>query len=345
MASQPSKPQDAKQGFRQRARNPKVRTGCKTCKQRKVKCDEQKPTCRRCATTKVRCDGYEALPKPWLFEPQAQTSTQTSTTNPLPDLTRVSLATLASGPSSTRATKSDSCNGCGYAYPDCICHQVSDDHLSNGKEDVQSLALSKLTQPSSPYRLMGEQYNFKYFIEVTAAALARSGMSSSFWLICFPQAAWTDRSTRDALLSSAINFRHVYNSLLVEKATESDLQLSPQATSYENRAMRTLVSNPPPIEAILMASQAFWMNAMLFGDWAKSLQHSYHALKLCASVKDRSEHDLILLTYAEGLAQACLRYFRATRGPCATHIPELESKYFDLLACDATCYIPGELSR
>lgn len=89
-----------------------------------------------------------------------------------------------------------------------------------------------------------------------------------------------------------------------------------------------------------MASQAFWMNAMLFGDWAKSLQHSYHALKLCVSVENRSKHDLIILAYSEALAQACLRYFRATRGPCATHIPNLESNGLDLLACDATCYIP-----
>ena len=340
MANQTSKPQDAKQSIRHKAWNPKVRTGCKTCKKRKLKCDEQKPTCRRCAWAKVKCDGYEALPKAWLFEPQAQTSTQTSTSNPLPHLTKDSLATPDSGISSTQAAESEACDGCGYAHPNCICQQVPNDHQSNGKEDVHTLVLSKSTRPSSPYRLMGEQYNIKYFVEVTAAAFARSGISSSFWVLSFPQAAWTERITRDALLSTAINSRHVYNTLLVDKDTELDLQLSPQATNYENRAMRTLVSDPPPIEAILLASQAFWMNAMLFGDWAKSLQHSYHALKLCASVEDRSKHDPIILTYAEGLAQACLRYFRATRGPCSTHIPDFQGTGVDLLACDATCYIP-----
>lgn len=344
MASQFSKPPDAKQGIRQKAWNPKVRTGCKTCKKRKVKCDEQKPVCRRCARAGVKCDGYEALPKPWLFEPQAQTGTQPSTTIRAPHLTKSSHALLASGTSSTPATKSDICNGCGYVYLNCICEGLPANHLSKSKEGgVQTVALSSLTRPSSPYRLMGEQYNFKYFVEVTAAAVARSGISSSFWLLSFPQAAWTDRSTRDALLSSAINFRHIYTSLLVEKSTDSDLQLNPQATNYENRAMRTLVSDPPPIEAILMASQAFWFNAMVFGDWGKSLQHSYHSLKLCASVKNRSKHDLVILAYSEGLAQACLRYFRATRGPCAIHMPKLESKGLDLLACDATCYTPENL--
>ncbi|KAH7392989.1 hypothetical protein BKA66DRAFT_317530 [Pyrenochaeta sp. MPI-SDFR-AT-0127] len=44
---------------RQRAWKPKNRTGCKTCKIRKVKCDEEKPHCKRCTTTGRTCDGYD----------------------------------------------------------------------------------------------------------------------------------------------------------------------------------------------------------------------------------------------------------------------------------------------
>ncbi|KAK0627719.1 hypothetical protein B0T14DRAFT_403722, partial [Immersiella caudata] len=36
----------------------KVRTGCHTCKKRKVKCDETKPRCLRCTKTSRKCDGY-----------------------------------------------------------------------------------------------------------------------------------------------------------------------------------------------------------------------------------------------------------------------------------------------
>ncbi|KAI0844246.1 hypothetical protein F5Y00DRAFT_274396 [Daldinia vernicosa] len=36
----------------------KVRTGCSTCKIRKVKCDEGKPHCQRCISTGRKCDGY-----------------------------------------------------------------------------------------------------------------------------------------------------------------------------------------------------------------------------------------------------------------------------------------------
>ncbi|KAI8253230.1 hypothetical protein K4K53_010348 [Colletotrichum sp. SAR 10_77] len=40
---------------------PKVRTGCLTCKSRKVKCDEAKPACLRCTSTGRKCDGYAVV--------------------------------------------------------------------------------------------------------------------------------------------------------------------------------------------------------------------------------------------------------------------------------------------
>ncbi|KAH7370127.1 hypothetical protein BKA65DRAFT_11768 [Rhexocercosporidium sp. MPI-PUGE-AT-0058] len=43
---------------RVRAFKPKVSTGCKTCKIRRVKCDEAKPVCKRCFSTGRNCDGF-----------------------------------------------------------------------------------------------------------------------------------------------------------------------------------------------------------------------------------------------------------------------------------------------
>ncbi|KAH8693207.1 hypothetical protein BGW36DRAFT_386136 [Talaromyces proteolyticus] len=43
-----------------RAGKPKVRTGCQTCKVRRVKCDEQKPFCLRCRNLNLQCQGYPA---------------------------------------------------------------------------------------------------------------------------------------------------------------------------------------------------------------------------------------------------------------------------------------------
>ncbi|KAK6827655.1 C6 zinc finger domain-containing protein [Apiospora arundinis] len=40
----------------------KVRTGCLTCKKRKVKCDESKPTCLKCRKSGKECAGYITAP-------------------------------------------------------------------------------------------------------------------------------------------------------------------------------------------------------------------------------------------------------------------------------------------
>ena len=44
------------------ARQLKVRTGCRTCKRRKIKCDETKPNCNKCSVFGVECGGYNTPP-------------------------------------------------------------------------------------------------------------------------------------------------------------------------------------------------------------------------------------------------------------------------------------------
>ncbi|EMT67770.1 hypothetical protein NOF04DRAFT_1193182 [Fusarium oxysporum II5] len=51
----------SKQRFH-RLSKPKVRSGCLTCKTRRVKCDEGKPACARCIRGDFVCDGYETKP-------------------------------------------------------------------------------------------------------------------------------------------------------------------------------------------------------------------------------------------------------------------------------------------
>ncbi|KAF5550710.1 transcriptional regulatory moc3 [Fusarium mexicanum] len=40
----------------------KGKTGCITCRIRRVKCDEDKPSCHRCVSTGRKCDGYDLAP-------------------------------------------------------------------------------------------------------------------------------------------------------------------------------------------------------------------------------------------------------------------------------------------
>ncbi|PYH40345.1 Zn(II)2Cys6 transcription factor [Aspergillus saccharolyticus JOP 1030-1] len=44
---------------RKRAYRPKTRTGCLTCKYRRIKCSEERPACSQCTSTSRVCDGYE----------------------------------------------------------------------------------------------------------------------------------------------------------------------------------------------------------------------------------------------------------------------------------------------
>ncbi|PYH86266.1 hypothetical protein BO82DRAFT_248478, partial [Aspergillus uvarum CBS 121591] len=43
---------------RARRSTPKVRSGCRTCKARRIKCDEAKPSCQRCDRSNRSCEGY-----------------------------------------------------------------------------------------------------------------------------------------------------------------------------------------------------------------------------------------------------------------------------------------------
>ncbi|RSM10825.1 hypothetical protein CEP52_003416 [Fusarium oligoseptatum] len=45
--------------YRSRKRT-KTFTGCWTCRARKIKCDEGRPTCRQCREKRVTCEGYDA---------------------------------------------------------------------------------------------------------------------------------------------------------------------------------------------------------------------------------------------------------------------------------------------
>ncbi|KAF2215340.1 hypothetical protein CERZMDRAFT_94755 [Cercospora zeae-maydis SCOH1-5] len=46
---------------RKRAKKPKTRTGCRTCRARHIKCDEGRPACRRCVASTRECAGYDVV--------------------------------------------------------------------------------------------------------------------------------------------------------------------------------------------------------------------------------------------------------------------------------------------
>ncbi|KAI0166842.1 hypothetical protein GGR52DRAFT_581645 [Hypoxylon sp. FL1284] len=59
-------PQDRPRRFR--TSKPKVKTGCNSCKQRRIKCDELRPACTQCVRSKKICTGYPPPPRAKVFE-------------------------------------------------------------------------------------------------------------------------------------------------------------------------------------------------------------------------------------------------------------------------------------
>ncbi|QSZ32841.1 hypothetical protein DSL72_002421 [Monilinia vaccinii-corymbosi] len=59
-----SKEAKVKSPHRYRICGTPVRTGCRTCKIRRVKCGEERPFCKRCTSTGRHCDGYEVITDP-----------------------------------------------------------------------------------------------------------------------------------------------------------------------------------------------------------------------------------------------------------------------------------------
>ncbi|KAF3761759.1 hypothetical protein M406DRAFT_266480 [Cryphonectria parasitica EP155] len=73
-----SRPREPQKGARGAGRaKSRVKSGCRTCKIRKVKCDEGRPSCTRCVSTGRVCDGYGV----WGGGGRAHTSSSSSSSS------------------------------------------------------------------------------------------------------------------------------------------------------------------------------------------------------------------------------------------------------------------------
>lgn len=73
-----------------------IYAGCVTCKQKRLKCDETKPTCQQCAKRQVTCGGYKKDFKWRPFEEASFVTTKSSTT-PCPKANKDGMCLLSTG--------------------------------------------------------------------------------------------------------------------------------------------------------------------------------------------------------------------------------------------------------
>ncbi|CAK7225860.1 hypothetical protein SBRCBS47491_006032 [Sporothrix bragantina] len=170
----------ASSGTSGRKGSKKVRSGCITCKIRKVKCDETKPYCLRCTKTGRKCDGYlddaalairrqrRRRPEPGLFDDSAVGS-QGQLANALP--THAATTTAASTPEISSAVKSSSA------------------------ATFKSRLLDR-----QPWETAQEKRAFDFFRHTTAPCLA-GDLDAVFWRVLVLQICHTEPAVWHAVLA------------------------------------------------------------------------------------------------------------------------------------------------
>lgn len=145
-----------------RASKPKVKTGCTTCKIRRVKCDETKPSCLRCVRFGHQCDGYS---------------------------NKTPLKPTSSKPSRTLVPKSPS----GSDSPGAD---------SSGFRPYHSYPVAQLCIAPKPslFENQHEYQAFQSFCSRTSAQLS-SPISVDLWTRLMLQACETSPSIRDAVIA------------------------------------------------------------------------------------------------------------------------------------------------
>ncbi|KAJ2967793.1 hypothetical protein NQ176_g9495 [Zarea fungicola] len=77
--------QEAGADGRKKRWSSKAKTGCATCRSRRIKCDEGKPVCRRCVFSKRQCGGYIDQPQPeYASSATSSGCSAVSTPDPIP---------------------------------------------------------------------------------------------------------------------------------------------------------------------------------------------------------------------------------------------------------------------
>ncbi|KAL2062021.1 hypothetical protein VTL71DRAFT_6287 [Oculimacula yallundae] len=105
---------DARSVIKKRRSNPKTKTGCLTCKIRRVKCGEEKPSCSRCIKYRVVCDGYVA--------PESRQKVSRASSNSSRDLLPKTIFEISVQTAFSRSPFKDATE---YQYFDLFCSRTA----------------------------------------------------------------------------------------------------------------------------------------------------------------------------------------------------------------------------
>ncbi|KIW16880.1 hypothetical protein PV08_04070 [Exophiala spinifera] len=249
---------------RQRKWHPKTRTGCKTCKIRKKKCDEAKPICNRCIKDKFTCDGYDA-PRAWLF------------TRPEEEDVKFTPASEKNGEAS-EASSSSQCPADVYA-------PFSDHEVVDTCPVADALSVSV---PSSPWTSETDRNFCQYFLLQLAPLLTTTKQWDYFWRSTVPQAAWLDSSINHAMVAVAATY----------ESRKSGIDRTELILSRSNQAIRAFTASQTSTDLALILCRLLSSIAQCNGDYRTATMHMNYGQKMlqegARALKSRSS-DIIRL--------------------------------------------------
>ncbi|MCJ1306946.1 hypothetical protein MMC25_000590 [Agyrium rufum] len=265
---------------RKRVYSPKVRTGCITCKIRRVKCDEQKPECLRCRDTGRKCDGYLSA---------AELGKKSSAPNGARKGSVIQTGTDGQRSQSTSLIVSDPSIFDDSASSEDVALVMRETHQV---PDVFSLKSLSTDLPGT------EQEKRSFYYYHTRATRDLAGyFESEFWERQVLQASHREPAIRHALLALSSIYETFEERRMLEDPMAqtppvdineviSDHQpLSPFAVSQYNKAVKHLIHDIRSKDSrsrsvTLIACLLFVWIELIQGGYAKAISHLRSGLQI-----------------------------------------------------------------
>jgi hypothetical protein len=240
---------------------PKTRTGCVTCKKRRVKCGEEKPHCLRCRKAGRICDGYQ-VPKAWLFEPCSS-----------------SVISILSIESSDRSSGGKS-----------VSDPSTPTSTAQSRQSTR-LRLPPHIQPS--FGAQAETQALQYYIERTSN-IASKWESGSFWCQRLPQLSWSHQALKHCLLALASVSSARFNQDGLAPILGNPLVPYCRAINLLSTGIAP-VGDTSNLQLMLAASCALWTFEILRGRRDTALIHLNAGTSLHKQLNARHDADPSLL--------------------------------------------------
>lgn len=245
----------------------KVRSGCATCKARRVKCDEGKPTCLRCRASGKECLGYGTIPKPRVFEP-SKTITVTTRRRPVDTDTESD----DTSPSDSTASSSQT---------SLMFRGLRKRQSSSPDFNAPTATLPIFASPVGVFGSAQEKYSHDFFRHWLARFTApRVEVVPDLWSVHFPKVGQDIPALRYVMTANGL-----VGTALLSKCSASDYEVARlSALEYVNSAIAYLVKHPQPPSVLMMIAWLLWQLDMAQGYFQSSHMHVESALKMASSL-------------------------------------------------------------